>query len=159
MTFMIRSFLVSCVSLSAIAAIAGDEKTDDLKKFQGQWRVLRIDELENNPLPQKELAKMSVEFKGNTFIMENSGRKEQPVAFTIDPTKKPKTIDFVMTEKLSKKGEKKVLEKKVTIPGIYMLKGKQLTIAYADPGAAKPERPKEFRATKASLLMVLEKKT
>jgi len=156
---MIRMFLaVVGLSFFAMAGVAGDEKASELKKFQGQWRVLRIDELENNPLPQKELAKMSVEFRGNAFIMENSGRKEQPVAFTIDPTKKPKTIDFVMTEKLSKKGEKKVLEKKVTIPGIYMLKGKQLTIAYADPGAAKPERPKEFRATKASLLMVLEKK-
>ncbi|HMF20298.1 MAG TPA: TIGR03067 domain-containing protein, partial [Gemmataceae bacterium] len=124
----------------------GDEKADELKKFQGRWRVLRMED----DTKYHELAKMLVEIKGKTWIFHNSENMELSHTFSIDPAAKPKTIDWTMT--LKKGGDK------TTILGIYTLEGNQIKLCFSDPGGENPARPKQFRASKGSLLMILEKK-
>jgi uncharacterized protein (TIGR03067 family) len=74
---------------------------------------------------------------GETVVTVN-GQVFFKAKFTIDPTKKPKAIDYAMTEGPAQ--GKKLL-------GIYKMDGDMATFCFAAPGK---ERPTEFTAPAGS---------
>jgi uncharacterized protein (TIGR03067 family) len=123
--------------LAAALALAADEtKKDSPAKeyggFEGTWRVVSL-EIEGMKLPEKAIKDARLIIKGKEFTM-----KEQIATyrghFTIDPRKKPKTIDLKFTA-----GP----EKGNTSYGIYELKGDELKLCLTITGK---KRPKKFEA-------------
>ena len=162
---MIRLVLATIgLGFAAIAAVAGDEKTVELKKFQGLWGVVRLNAGEggSGSIPKRDLARMAVEIKGNTLIWQEKvdlareGLKHRGT-IVIDPTKKPKTIDWIMVLQLDQPGKEKLVEKKATMLGIYSFEGNQLKLCLSNPLEEKPVRPKQFQSDRGSMLMILEK--
>ena len=159
---MIRCFLAFCLGLLVIEGVAGDEKADELKKFQGHWRIIQAqrgaDEITKHIL--------NIEFNGTTKITENAlcGPLEKN-KFSIDATKKPRQIDeHAFATKILVDPKKGKIESvfPITFRGIYEFHGNRLRICITiDPNG---DRPTEFRATKENkgtketLLLVLEKR-
>jgi uncharacterized protein (TIGR03067 family) len=88
-------------ALAAISPVAADKPADDVKKemarLEGEWPMVSV-ERDGQQIPQdfrkqfKRVAKddqTSVTVGGQTFMKAN---------FSVDPTKKPKTIDYVLLE-------------------------------------------------------------
>jgi uncharacterized protein (TIGR03067 family) len=156
---MIRLFLATIgLGYLAMAAVAGDEKADELKKFQGLWRIVQMNTGDGGSatIPKRDLARMAVEFKGNTLIWDEKGEKQQST-FIIDPAKKPKTIEWIMAFKTPEGEKGKLVEEKATILGIYSLEGNQLKLCLSNSLDEKAARPKEFRPARGIILMILEK--
>jgi uncharacterized protein (TIGR03067 family) len=156
---MIRLFLaVFGLGFLAMAGVAGDEKAAELKKFQGLWGIVRLNAGEGGSatIPKRDLARMAVEIKGNTLIWHEKELKHRGT-IVIDPTKKPKTIEWIMVLQLDEPGKKKLVEKKATMLGIYSFEGNQLKLCLSNPLEEKPVRPKQFQADRGSMLMILEK--
>jgi uncharacterized protein (TIGR03067 family) len=76
--------------------------------------------------------------KNGETTIEIGGRVFFKAKFRIDPTKKPKTIDYTMTEGPTK-GKTQL--------GIYELDGDTVKFCFAAPGK---ERPTEFTAAEGS---------
>jgi|SRR5579864_2260564 len=164
-SFMIRLFFaVFGLGFLAMAGCAGDEKSDEMKEFQGLWGIVRMNAGEggSGSIPKRDLARMAVEIKGNTLIwhekvdLPREGLKHRGT-IVIDPTKKPKTIDWIMVLQLDEPGKEKLVEKKATMLGIYSFEGNQLKLCLSNPLEEKPVRPKQFQSDRGSMLMILEK--
>ena len=155
---MLRSFLALGLSLVVVAAADSDEKTDELKKFHGLWGIVRLNAGEGGSatIPKRDLARMAVEIKGNTLIWHEKELKHRGT-IVIDPTKKPKTIEWIMVLQLDEPGKNKLVEKKATMLGIYSFEGNQLKLCLSNPLKEKPVRPKQFQSDRGSMLMILEK--
>ena len=86
----------------AIGLLLGADAKDDAKveldKLQGTW-VLDSVETKGKELPKDKIMANTLVIKGDKFI-RTAGDKPLPDAtFTIDPTKKPKWIDQMFTDK------------------------------------------------------------
>jgi uncharacterized protein (TIGR03067 family) len=124
-----------------LVLLSGDGVQDALKKemsqLEGEWSMVS-GEANGQAMP-KEMVKSGkrVAKDGRTTIMIG-GRVYFRAKFTIDPTKKPKAIDYAMTEGPTK-GK--------THLGIYELNGDTLKFCFAAPGK---DRPTEFTAREGS---------
>jgi len=119
-------------------AAAADEKhaaiKKDRKKYEGTWRVISL-EANGNKSPEGDAKKITVVNKADgTWILQVDGEKITEGTSEIDPTQKPKTIDFMATE-----GDQKG---KIAL-GIYELSDDTRKLCYAPPGK---DRPSEFAA-------------
>jgi uncharacterized protein (TIGR03067 family) len=129
------------LAAGAVLALAADEKKDDakdeLKKFDGTW-VLVSSEKDGEKAPEEALKKVMPKAvsKDGTVTFFSDGKEQGQATFTVDPTKKPKTMDATMTTGPDK-GKKSL--------GIYEMEGDTLKICYNEK-----ERPKEFSAKKGS---------
>jgi uncharacterized protein (TIGR03067 family) len=138
------------------AAVAGvgwtaegrdDEKAaykKELEKFAGTWQYVAY-EKDGVKGPQAEqglpadLTQMKVTFNGDKLTMEVAGKTLQKGWICIDPTRKPKVIDFYATKP----------EGKVEM-GIYEWDGDdKLKVCFTDPGT-KQTRPRLFSTTKGT---------
>jgi uncharacterized protein (TIGR03067 family) len=137
---MLRLLGVLVVAGAALA-IAADEKKDDakdeLKKFEGTW-ILVSSEKDGEKAPEEALKKAMPKAvsKGDTVTFISDGKEQGQATFTVDPTKKPKTIDATMTSGPDK-GKKSL--------GIYEFEGDTLKVCHNEK-----ERPKDFSAKKGS---------
>ena len=124
---------------SALAAgvSAQDPGKDDLKRLEGTWRMVS-GEADGKKAPEEELKKIKVIFKGDAYTVMSDGRVEEKGTQKLDPTKKPKTIDYTMTEGPTK-GK--------THLGIYELDGDTVKFCFAAPGG---DRPTDFTAKEGS---------
>jgi uncharacterized protein (TIGR03067 family) len=121
---------------------AEDEKQaaikKDRKKYEGTWRVVCL-EVNGNKAPEEDAKKITVINKADgAWILQVDGEKITEGTSEIDPTQKPKTIDFMATE-----GE----QKGKIVLGIYELGDDTRKLCYAPPGK---ERPTEFSAPAGS---------
>jgi uncharacterized protein (TIGR03067 family) len=126
-----------------LRSAAGDAQEDavkkDLKALTGTWAVVAA-ERDGNKFTEEQT-------KGVLLTIDGTGkasvkRGDQVVfegTFTLDPTKKPKTVDTTQTSDGENKG-------KVT-PGIYEVEGDTLKFCSAVPGK---DRPGEFSAKSGS---------
>ncbi len=137
-------FLVIGVLLTAIAAIvsAGDTKDDaiknDRKQIEGTWRVVAV-EVNGNKATEEDARKLTVvNGSDGTWSLISEGKQISKGTSTIDPTKKPKTIDFTPTE-----GEGKGKQHL----GIYELGKNTRKMCFAPP---EKERPNEFSSMPGS---------
>jgi uncharacterized protein (TIGR03067 family) len=116
-------------------AAQGHDAKEDLAKLQGEWTMVS-GEIAGQQLPP-DLVKTSKRVtKANETTAHVGGQLFFKATITLDPTKKPKTIDYDMTEGTTK-GKKQL--------GIYEITGDTIRFCFSAPGK---ERPTDF-TTKA----------
>ncbi|HEY0551875.1 MAG TPA: TIGR03067 domain-containing protein [Verrucomicrobiae bacterium] len=131
----IRSALLialAAVACSAPAFAAENQSvTNDLAQLQGTWSMVS-GSADGQPMPDEMLKQMKRVCKGDETTTTMGGQVFMKAKFTIDPSKKPKTIDYQMIEGFTK-GKKQL--------GIYEVDGDTFKSCF---GAAGAERPKDF---------------
>jgi uncharacterized protein (TIGR03067 family) len=125
-------FAMTVVVLSLAADSPKDAAKKDQEKLQGDW-VLASGERDGEQLPDDLIKSVKRTVTGDKSMVTRDGQAVATGTFTLDPSKKPKAIDF------------KLEGTDQPIHGIYDLDGDTFKLCYAAPGE---ERPKEF-ATKA----------
>jgi len=116
---------------------AQDDAKNEMTLLEGEWSMAS-GQANGQAMPQ-ELVKTGrrVAKDGETTI-SIGGQVYFKAKFSIDPTQKPKAIDYTMTEGPTK-GK--------THLGIYELDGDTVEFCFAAPGQ---DRPKEFTAKEGS---------
>jgi uncharacterized protein (TIGR03067 family) len=109
----------------------------DLAQIQGEWAMVS-GEREGRALPEEFVKTARRVCKGDETTAIINGEIALRAKFTLDPTKKPKTIDYHLTG-----GPNKGL----TQLGIYELDGDTLRFCQSIPGEP---RPTEFSAKAGS---------
>lgn len=113
--------------------VAGDSDAvkKDMTQLQGEWSMVS-GEIDKQPMPEALLKGSKRVAKGDETTVTIGGMLFMKAKFTVDPSKKPKTIDYMMTEGLTK-GKTQL--------GIYELDGDTVKFCFAKPGQ---DRPTEF---------------
>ena len=146
--FLVFGVLLTAVVARAFADDAQDEAIKkDHKLIEGTWRVVAL-EVDGNKSMEEDARKLTVvNGSDGTWSLRSEGNEISKGTSTIDPTKKPKTIDFTVTE-----GEGKGNQ----YPGSYELGEKTRKLCCAPPGKT---RPTEFSSTPGSehILVTLER--
>jgi uncharacterized protein (TIGR03067 family) len=132
------------VLLAAFAGLAAaDDAKDeaikkDRKQIEGTWRIVAL-EIDGNKSAEEDAKKLSVvNGSDGTWTLRSEGQQISKGTSTFDPTKKPKTIDFTVTE-----GEGIGNQYR----GIYELGEKTRKLCFAPPGK---DRPTEFASAPGS---------
>jgi uncharacterized protein (TIGR03067 family) len=151
--FFVR-FLVIGALLTWIAAIAsaGDARSDaikmDRKQIEGTWTVVAV-EVNGNKASEEDARKLTVvNGSDGTWSLLSEGKQISKGTSSVDPTQKPKTIDFTATE-----GEGKGKQ----YLGIYELGKNTRKMCFA---SAEKKRPSEFSSLPGSehVLVTFERK-
>jgi len=133
--------LVMGVLLTAIAS--ADDATDeaikkDRKQIEGTWRVVAL-EVNGNKAKEEDAKKLTViNGSDGTWSLHDEEKEISKGTSSIDPTKKPKTIDFTPTEGAGTGNQ---------YLGIYELGQKTRKMCFAPPGKG---RPTEFSSMPGS---------
>jgi uncharacterized protein (TIGR03067 family) len=125
----------------ALAADAKDDAKKELEKLQGTW-VMVSSERGGKKMSEDEVKAFQRTVKGDEYIVLHNGETLVKGTFTIDPTKKPKTIDALRSE-----GE----NKDTPMRGIYEIDGDTYKVCFAPPGM---ERPTEFVSKEGSMHVI-----
>jgi uncharacterized protein (TIGR03067 family) len=124
----------------AVCLLAGadeDAVQKEKKRLEGEWSMVS-GEIDRQPLPAEYVkGAKRVARDGETTVMIG-GRLFMKARYTIDPGKKPKTIDYTMTDGPTK-GKTQL--------GIYELDGDTVKFCFAAPGK---ERPQDFTTKEGS---------
>jgi uncharacterized protein (TIGR03067 family) len=127
------AFLIglAAVATSTDCAEDSDAAKKDMAQLQGEWSMVS-GSADGNAMPDamRETAKRVC--KGDETTVTIGAQLLLKAKFTIDPTRKPKTIDYQMIEGPTK-GKRQV--------GIYELTGDTAKFCFGSPGA---ERPTDF---------------
>jgi uncharacterized protein (TIGR03067 family) len=112
-----------------VAPRPADAPADEAAALRGKWRVVRV-ETRGESVTDDRLAKFKPSFTidGDRAILKLGLEPERAVRVKIDPTQKPKRIDFV--------DDKDRVE-----AGIYLMEAGLLTVCV---GGAGEERPRQF---------------
>jgi uncharacterized protein (TIGR03067 family) len=130
------------VSLTAVLILVGaggaqDAAKKEMPQLEGEWSM--VSGQANGQAMPLELAKTGKRHaKDGVTTIFMDGQVYLKAKFSIDPTKKPKAIDYAMTEGPTK-GK--------THLGIYELDGDTVKFCFAAPGG---ERPTDFTAREGS---------
>jgi len=129
------------IGLTVMFLCGADKKEDAIKKemeqLQGQWSMVS-GEIDKQPLPENYVKGATRVVKGDETNVTIAGDVWMKAKFTIDPTKKPKTIDYDVSDGPAKG--------KILL-GIYELDGDTIKFCYASPGK---DRPKDFATEKGA---------
>jgi RNA polymerase sigma factor (sigma-70 family) len=110
----------------------------ELKKLEGAWKVVAV-ESDGRKADDGEIEDFHYIFGADgTWKLRQDGRVIARGTFAIDPTKKPKTIDFKIEETVSQRDKGK------TSRGVYELDGDGLKVCRDWPG--EEARPTDFAA-------------
>jgi len=127
------AFLIwlATVTISSTAAADNEAIKKDMAQLQGEWSMMS-GIADGQPMPEEMLKHMKRICKGDETTVTTAGQIFLKAKIAIDPSKKPKAIDYQMTEGPTK-GKKQL--------GIYQIDGDTLKSCFAKPGA---ERPTDF---------------
>jgi uncharacterized protein (TIGR03067 family) len=125
------------VLVLAGAATAQDEAKKEMAKLEGEWSMVS-GAASGQELPEDAVKTGKRVARDGETTITIGGQVYLKAKFSIDPTKKPKAIDYTMTEGPTK-GK--------THLGIYELDGDTVKFCFAAPGK---ERPTEFTAKEGS---------
>ena len=126
--------LLIWLAAATFAPVWADENEavkKDLAQLQGEW-VMVSGSADGQPMPEQMLKQMKRVCKGDETTTTMAGRLYFKAKISLDPSKKPKTIDYQMTEGLTK-GKTQL--------GIYEVEGDTFKACFGKPGA---ERPTDF---------------
>src|SRR2546425_1838748 len=86
------------ISFGAGFALAQDDPIEkERKSYQGTWKVVAM-EIDGKEVAENNAKKLTFINKADgTWIIESEGKEISSGKSDIDPTKKPKTIDFMPT--------------------------------------------------------------
>src|SRR5258707_1339541 len=122
-------------SLIAVSVLLGGGAPDAVKKemtqLEGEWSMV-LGEADGFSLPKALVKSGKRVAKDGETTITIGGQVYFKAKYTIDPTKKPKSIDYVMTEGPTK-GK--------THLGIYEFDGEMVKFCFAAPGT---DRPTDF---------------
>ena len=122
------------VVVAAVACAADSESVKkDMAKLQGQW-VLVSGSANGQPIPEEIRDQLKRVYKGDELTVTMGDEIFFKAKVTIDPSKKPKTIDYEMKEGANA-GKTQL--------GIYEFEADKFKSCFAAPGV---ERPTEFKA-------------
>jgi len=125
---MHRLIIVLVLSGVCLTAHAGDDVQNELKKFHGKWEALAAHGFDGKVATDVELQLSSLEVDGDKFTMK-TGSLTIKGTFSIDPTKKIKTIDVYFGD-----------GKDNPMRGIYEINGDVRKSCFAKPGNARPDK-------------------
>lgn len=111
--------------------------TAELAKIQGTWTMVSA-QRDGQPMPASYTAGARRIAKGDETTVLIDGAVFLSARMSVDPSKKPKAIDYLLTSGASR-GKTQL--------GIYELKGDRLTLCFAKPSK---ERPDDFSADAGS---------
>ena len=129
-----QTALLIGLAMIAIAAIGAEDNPaikKDLAALQGEWSMVS-GSADGQSMPDEMRKQMKRVCKGDETTTTMGGQLFMKAKITLDPSKKPKTIDYQMTEGFTK-GKKQL--------GIYELDGDTFKSCFGGPGA---ERPTDF---------------
>jgi uncharacterized protein (TIGR03067 family) len=126
---------VLTMGLFVFAAQALADDKADKEKIQGEWSLASLEENgENQKVEEGGDKHIKLKIEGEKFHV-TIGSNDHDATFTVDSSKKPKTIDITL-----KGGD----QDGTTMEGFYELVGDNLKICIGSPQA--PKRPAEFKA-------------
>lgn len=130
---------IAIVALVAAAETGGaqDAVQKEMAHLEGEWSMVS-GEASGFRMPKDMVDSGKRVAKNGETTISFGGQVYFKAKFTIDPTKKPKAIDYQMTEGPTK-GK--------TQRGIYEVKGDTVTFCFAAPGQ---DRPMDFTAKEGS---------
>jgi uncharacterized protein (TIGR03067 family) len=131
--------LVPAIAVLVLVSASGaqDAVKKEMAQLEGEWSMVS-GEANGFVLPKETVESGKRVAKDGETTITIGGQVYFKAKFTVDPTKKPKTIDYTMTEGPTK-GK--------THLGIYELEGDMVKFCFAAPGQ---ERPTEFTAKEDS---------
>ena len=115
---------LACIALMMARADDKEVVKKDMEQLQGEWSMLMPD---GKPIPDSKRV-----CKEDETTVTFGGWLMMKARFTIDPSKKPKTIDYQIIDGEGK-GKRRL--------GIYELDGDTVKFFFGAPDA---ERPKDF---------------
>jgi uncharacterized protein (TIGR03067 family) len=130
----IRNALLLGLAALAISPAWAEERQDvktDMALLQGEW-VMVSGSADGYAMPDALLPQSKRVCKDDEVIVTVRGQLIMKAIFTIDPSRKPKTIDYQVGDGPTK-GQKQL--------GIYELDGDALKSCFGAPGS---ERPTDF---------------
>jgi len=125
--------LTALAVMTAGPGRAGDDPAvkQDVAGLQGAWAMVS-GSADGQAMPAELLSQMKRVCHGDEVTVTMGGQVYFKAKVAIDPSKKPKTIDFQMTDGFTK-GKQQL--------GIYELEGDTFKSCFGKPGA---ERPTDF---------------
>src|SRR6266404_163768 len=130
----IRNTLLIGLAALAISFVWAEENQavkQDLAKLQGEWTMVS-GSADGQPMPDDMLKQMKRVCKGDETTTTMGGQLFIKAKIILDPSKTPKTIDYVMLDGFTK-GKTQL--------GIYEVDGDTFKSCFAAPGA---ERTTDF---------------
>ena len=124
MRYCTMVLLLACSA--ALAQPSDDAVKKELKLFQGKWQATFAQSFDGKEQTDIEIQLTSMEVDGDKFTMK-TGSLTVSATFTLDPTKKVKTIDVFFGE-----GKDNVMR------GIYEIKGDTRKSCFSMPGKDRP---------------------
>jgi uncharacterized protein (TIGR03067 family) len=132
----IRIAFIIGLALATISLAVAEENEavkKDMAHLQGEWSMVS-GSADGQPMPDEMLKQMKRVCKGDEATTTMAGQLYIKARITIDPSKKPKTIDYQMTDGFTK-GKRQL--------GIYEVEGDSFKSCFGKPGA---ERPTDFNS-------------
>jgi uncharacterized protein (TIGR03067 family) len=131
--------IVAGIAVLVLVGVTGaqDAAKKEVTLLEGEWSMVS-GEANGQSLPEDAVKGGKRVAKDGETTITLGGKVYLKAKFTIDPTKKPKAIDYTMTEGPTK-GK--------THLGIYELEGDTVKFCFAAPGK---DRPTEFTAKEGS---------
>jgi len=127
------AFLIGLVAVAMSTAWAEDTEAikKDISQLQGEWSMVS-GSADGNPMPDAMRESAKRVCKGDETTVMIGAQLLMKAKFTIDPSRKPKTIDYQMIDGPTK-GKKQL--------GIYQVAGDRAKFCFGSPGS---ERPTDF---------------
>jgi uncharacterized protein (TIGR03067 family) len=134
---MKSKLLLALLGCFLVAGVGKDDAgKKDLEKMQGDWAAVSMVQ-DGMKIPDDDAQALFRTIKGNDYTVYRYDKALSKGTFTLDATKKPRTIDFLPAN----------APNRMPIQGIYEFEGERLKYCYAPPG--KP-RPADFAAKEGS---------
>jgi uncharacterized protein (TIGR03067 family) len=127
---------VACLIVAG-TVVGQDANKKEMALLDGEWSMVS-GQANGQDMPKEFVNTGKRVAKDDEVTIKIGGQVFFKAKFTIDATKKPKTIDYVMTEGFTK-GQKQL--------GIYELDGDMVKFCFAAPGK---DRPTDFTAKEGS---------
>jgi uncharacterized protein (TIGR03067 family) len=123
-----------------LAADADDAVRKELKALEGKWKTVAV-EAAGKPFPKEAVPPFTFVAGAGGKATGQAGSGEFSFTMTVNPSKKPKTIEN-LHHSGAQKGKKQY--------GIYKLEGDKFTVCMSHAGSAESDRPKDFNTKDTS---------